>query len=290
LKPKMIIDGHAHVFSPQVIARGAAQKDLVGRLCLEAALAPGRTDLASLRRETSAADVAACLLLPTAPAEQVAKTNDTFIEMAAEADFLYTGGTLHPSFNANREELGRLHSLGIRMIKLCSFSQRFSLAAPETAALFELITEIGHAVAQPFFVILDTFYEAHRYFGTPSQYTTTPSLLADIAGRCPELTIVAAHMGGLAAPPAEIVRFLQPAENLYLDTSVAAHTLAEADFLRLLELHGPDHIIFGTDWPWFGHRRELEFIDRLLSRAGCSNEEKERIFGGNISNLLGIGI
>jgi len=286
----MIIDGHAHLFSPQVIARGAAQKDLADRLSLETALAPGRTDLAALQRESSSADVAACLLLPTAPAEQVAKTNDTFIEMAAGADFLYTGGTLHPGYHANREELWRLHSLGVRMIKLCSFSQRFSLAAPETAGLFELITEIGHAVAEPFFVILDTFYEAHRYFGTPSQYTTTPSLLADIAGRCPDLIIVAAHMGGLAAPPEEIFCFLQPAENLYLDTSVAAHTLAERDFLHLVELHGPDHIIFGTDWPWFGHRRELEFIDRLLSRAGCSNEEKERIFGGNMAKLLGISI
>jgi len=79
-----------------------------------------------------------------------------------------------------------------------------------------------------------------------------------------------------------------PSKNLYLDTSNATHTLSEKDFLRLLEIHGPDHIIFGTDWPWFDHKEELNILGRLLNLAGYNGEEKEKVFYRNIAGLLGI--
>ncbi len=284
----MIIDGHAHIFSSQVIARGISHEDLTAFLKLDTGAAPERTTVAALNRESSSASVAACLLLPTAPALEVVETNDAFLEMAAGDDFLITAGTLHPHYPGSGEELGRLHARGVRAIKLCSFFQRFSLSAPETEALFKQIAEAGSSTAPGVFVILDTFTKAHEYFGTPPEYVTTPALLANIVRSHRELNFVLAHMGGLAAPPEDIFRHLAPSDNLYLDTSVAAHTLAERDFLRLIELHGPGRVIFGTDWPWFGHEQELEFLDRLLTRAGCSPDEKSDILGGNIARLLGL--
>jgi len=95
-------------------------------------------------------------------------------------------------------------------------------------------------------------------------------------------------MGGLGALPEETFKHVVPSKNLYLDTSNAAHTLSEKDFLRLLEIHGPDHIIFGTDWPWFDHKKELNILVRLLDLAGYNREEKEKVFYRNIASLLGI--
>jgi hypothetical protein len=284
----MIIDGHAHVFSSKIITNVSAKNTLVDRLHLQTSQARGRKNVSDLEEEARASGVKACLILPTANVAEISKVNNEFMQIAALSDFLFTAGTLHPHFAANRNELTRMQSKGVRAIKLCSFSQGFSLAEPEIQDLFKLIEEINTLPGGKFFVTLDTFYLAHEYFGTPAKHTTTPFLLGNIIKANPQINFVAAHMGGLAAPPEEIFQHLPPLKNLSLDTSNAAHTLSEKDFLRLLELHGPGHVIFGTDWPWFGHEGELELISRLLDKAGFNREEKNKVFCENIAGLLGI--
>lgn len=102
----------------------------------------------------------------------------------------------------------------------------------------------------------------------------------------PEIDFVGAHMGGLAAPFGEIDKHLGPQNNLYLETSNAAHVLSRKEFLRLLDRHGPEHIIFEMDWPWFGHAEEIALIQGLLNEAGFSPQEQTLVFSGNISRLL----
>jgi len=284
----MIIDSHAHIFSSKIIAGVSAKSAMVEKLNLHASFAAGRTNISSLSDDCRSSGIDACLILPTADVASVLKINTAFIQLAAGSDFLFTAGTLHPFYGENKKELSRLKEHGVRAIKLCSFSQGFSLSAPETLALFNIIESANILKKERTFVILDTFCLAHEYFGTPVQHTTTPGLLGDIVRNYPGIDFVAAHMGGLAAPPEEIFTRLVPSGNLYLDTSNAAHTLSETDFLRLLETHGPEHVIFGTDWPWFDHKEELNIIGRLLDLAGYNRQEKEKVFYGNIAGLLGI--
>lgn len=284
----MIIDSHAHIFSSKIVAGVSARSAMVERLNLHPSFADGRTNTASLRDDCLSSGIETCLILPTADAASVNKVNTAFIKLAEESGFLFTAGTLHPFYGENLNELSRLKEQRVRAIKLCSFSQGFVLSAPETLDLFKMIESANIQNHDKTFVVLDTFYLAHEYFGTPQQHTTTPRLLGNIVRNYPGIDFVAAHMGGLAAPPEEIFKYLTPSKNLYLDTSNAAHTLSEKDFLRLLEIHGPEHIIFGTDWPWFNHKEETEKIGRLLDLAGYSKEEKEKVFYGNIAGLLGI--
>lgn len=284
----MIIDSHAHIFSSRIIAGVSERSAMVEKLNLHASFAAGRTDISALKEDCRSSGIDACLILPTADAANVGRINTVFIELAAESGFLFTAGTLHPFFGDNANELSRLKEHGVRAIKLCSFSQGFSLSDPETHNLFKTIESANNSKNGRIFAVLDTFYLAHEFFGTQKRHTTTPLLLGDIVRRYPGIDFVAAHMGGLAAPPEEIFTYLTPSKNLYLDTSNAAHTLSEKDFLRLLEMHGPEHIIFGTDWPWFDHKEETDIIGRLLDLAGYSKEEKEKVFYGNIAGLLGI--
>jgi len=284
----MIIDCHAHIFSPRIINGVSAKYAMVEKLNLHTSFATGRTNISALNDDCRLSDIDACLILPTADAANVSKINTAFIELAAGSDFLFTAGTLHPFYGNNKKELLRLQEHGVRAIKLCSFSQGFSLSAPETFNLFNIIESANILKKGKTFIVLDTFYFAHEYFGTPIQHTTTPLLLGDIVRKYPGIDFVAAHMGGLAAPPEEIFTHLIPSKNLYLDTSNAAHTLSEKDFLHLLKTHGPEHIIFGTDWPWFDHKEELDIIGRLLDLAGYDRGEKELVFYRNIAGLLGI--
>jgi hypothetical protein len=60
------------------------------------------------------------LVLPTAAAMDVGKTNDRFLEMVSAYEVLHTAGTLHPDFPDNQREIDRLCRQGVSAIKLFS--------------------------------------------------------------------------------------------------------------------------------------------------------------------------
>jgi len=132
----------------------------------------------------------------------------------------------------------------------------------------------------------DTFVHADWVFGTDPRFITRPGVLRDLAARFPSITFVGAHMGGLAADFDELARDLPPAENLYLDTSNAAHILSADQFVQLLRRHGARRIIFGTDWPWFAHGEEIPKILDLLERAGFDNTAVRAVMRTNAERLL----
>jgi uncharacterized protein len=284
----MIIDCHTHIYSQAIIDNVLSIDGLADFLHLNVKAVAGRTDRAALKREAEAAGVQACLLLPVASASGVRETNDQFIKMAEDDKSLFTAGAIHPSIPYLAEELEKLSGHGIRALKLSSFTQKFDLDSEEAIRLFEKIQAENIAHNQRFFVILDTFYQADHFFRASKNFLTTPEKLSRLAVRFPEIDFVAAHMGGLAAPFNEIEKHLTPRENLYLDTSNAAHMLSREEFIRLITIHGPERILFGTDWPWFSHKEEAAFIRGLLGEAGFSLPKQSQVFSGNISRLLGI--
>jgi len=279
-------DSHTHLFSPAVITSVFKREGLADALSLNIQKAVGRTDKAALKRELRSAGVQGCLLLPTASVNAVRRTNDLFLETVRGEDALFTAGTLHPSYPDLDNEIDRLSLNNVRALKFSSFSQGMDLKAEETFLLFDKIRSHNLSGKPKFFVILDTFYQADRYFGSTERHLTTPERLGYLVKSFPEIDFVAAHMGGLAAPFPEIEKHLQPQDNLYLDTSNAAHVLSANEFLRLLKHHGPERIIFGTDWPWFGHKEEIALIRQLLTEAGFSAGAQALVFAGNIYRLL----
>ncbi len=286
----MIIDAHVHLFTPKIIANVSAKSGMVAELHLQTDEATQRIGTAALGTALGRAGVHAALMLPTASADGVSKINRDAIDTAADCDYLNTAGTLHPECKDLQAELAALHASGIRAIKLCSFSQGFMLNAPDTMAMFAQIEAFNRNHTHHFFVVLDTFYKAAAYFGTDSSFTTDPACISRLVQTFPGVTFVGAHMGGLTAPFEDIIRCLPAADNLYLDTSNAAHTLNEAEFIRLLRVHGPNRILFGTDWPWFDPGKEILLIEGLLDRAGYTINDKAKVFGGNIAELLAIDI
>lgn len=284
----MIIDSHTHLFPMKIITGVSSRNALVEELDLDVEGAKKRVNPEDLINACRDASVESCLILPTAAAGDVSRVNDRFQALADDHSSLYAAGTLHPAFRGNRSVLEKLEVRGVRALKFCTFSQGFGLEDPETERLFDLIGSFNNDQAHSFFVVLDTFYKADTYFGTPHQHLTTPARLGRLIRGHPDIDFVAAHMGGLTAPFHEIMEELPPAPNLYLETSNAAHTLEAGQFTRLLETHGPAKILFGTDWPWFHPLEELERIDKLMTAAGFDGKDKEKVYCKNIAALLGL--
>jgi predicted TIM-barrel fold metal-dependent hydrolase len=283
-----IFDCHIHLFPDKIIRNVQQKVAMVQRLRLQTKGAEKRTSADTLKSELVYAGVEGALMLPTASVTNVRRTNRSCINTAAAYPFIKTAGTLHPADPGMHHEIDYLKQHRICIIKLCSFSQGFEIEGSSAAKMFHAIESANETRDEPFAVVLDTLRTANRHFGTPPEFNTTPKHLADLADRYPGINFIGAHMGGLDAPYAEIGRHLTVRPNLYLDTSNAAHTLSTAAFCGLVEEHGPDHILFGTDWPWFTHKKEIRLIDSLLDKVGFNHSQKCRVFHLNILSLLGM--
>jgi uncharacterized protein len=284
----MIIDCHAHIYSRVIMENVLRIEGLADLLHLDKSAVASRTNKADLKREAADGGVHACLLLPVASVSGVSETNNQFLKMVGGEPDLFTAGAIHPCDPKQDEELEKLGDCGVHALKLSSFTQKFDLDSEENQRLFMKIADRNLRHGRNFFVVLDTFYRADRFFNASRNFVTTPEKLGRLAAQFPEINFVAAHMGGLAAPFDEIEKHLAPRSNLFLDTSNAAHMLSREEFIRLMTDHGPDRILFGTDWPWFSHKDEAAFIRELLKESGFTQREQAKIFGENIARLLSL--
>ena len=117
---------------------------------------------------------------------------------------------------------------------------------------------------------------------SPTLSHATPARLAKVVRDIPKLTIIAAHMGSYRFYD-DVMRELAGLP-LYLEFSQAGTYESKADLLALIQRHGSERILFGTDTPWDNPDRVLQsFLDLNLP-----NTDRELILYGNASRLLGI--
>jgi hypothetical protein len=110
----------------------------------------------------------------------------------------------------------------------------------------------------------------------------TPQLLAELVERFPRLDVIACHFGGY--------RMLDVAEHtviglpVYIDTSWPP-SLSDLDAARIrtvIERHGPERVLFGSDWPMASQKDELAAVRAL----GLSVVDEAAVLGGNLERLL----
>lgn len=284
----MIVDAHCHMFTPRLVKNVSRKTDMVAALKLGTEHAYSRLTPLKLHAAAALYGVDTCILLPTAYADRVIAENDRYVAYTKESSRIKTLATLHPHMANIEEEVDRIFCLGIPGFKFSSFTQGFDTASSEFAVMMEIIEQVYTENGCKPVAVFDTFVGAERHFGADPAFLTTPKKLAGIAERYQDTIIIGAHMGGLTAEYEEIVEYLRPRDNLYLDTSNAAHTLAPEEFAALLQIHGPNHVLFGTDWPWFHHRDEIPFIQSLASGAGFSESEIGLLLGGNARRLFSL--
>jgi predicted TIM-barrel fold metal-dependent hydrolase len=109
-------------------------------------------------------------------------------------------------------------------------------------------------------------------------------MIRDIVRQFPHLKLVACHFGGYHRLDEAVTDLL--GENVYLETSWPP-TMAELapDRVRaIINRHGVDRIVFGSDWPMADPAAEIAAIRAL----GYSDEVTSGILGGNFARLMGI--
>lgn len=258
-----VIDFHTHVFpdhsAPHIIK------------ALEA-VAPWKafTDgtLKGLLSSMRKSGITASIQLPIATrADQVAAINNFVLKINSPE--IISFGALHPQDKNFKNELDRLHSAGVKGIKLHPEYQHFY---PDDRLLFPIYEELINKN-------MIIFFHAGKDIAFQSVHGT-PERFAHILKLFPHLKIVLAHLGGFQMWPEVKTALL--GKNIYFDTSFGPGYMTPVDFGEFLNRHNTEYILFGTDSPWRDQEQEIEKLKTIID----DKKILEKITYANAKKLL----
>jgi len=261
----MLIDFHTHAF-PDAIAQKAIEK----LSFVSGGLLP-HTDgtLPSLKELMKAEKVDKSVVLSIATnATQQRNVND-FAAQINNQDNLIAFGSVFPDAEDALFELERIKELGLKGVKLHPDYQRFNVDDEKMKPIYKKISSLG----------LITIFHAGLDYGFPPPYGATPDKMVRALSWF-DSPVVAAHWGGIDCGEG-VLEYLCGKE-IYFDTSFGYGNMPKYYAEKILEKHGTDKILFGTDSPW--HTATME--KRLLNSLWLSDKELEKIYHLNAEKLL----
>ena len=263
----MVIDFHTHCF-PDPIAPKAIEK-----LSLASGGLHPHTDgtVAGLRRSMAQGDVDCSVVMhiATSPHQQQ-KVNDFAAAIQNRQD-VFCFGSVHPAAPDVMEELERIKALGLAGVKLHPDYQGFRVDELRMKPIYRKISTLG----------LPTLFHAGLDYGFAPPYGGMPEGMATALSWF-DSPVIAAHWGGINCAE-EVLEHLA-GRDIYFDISFGYAMLPKYYAERIVEKHGTDRLLFGTDTPW--HTPEME--RRLLDTLSLTEQEREQIFSGNAKRLLGM--
>ena len=135
--------------------------------------------------------------------------------------------------------------------------------------------------------MLPVYEEAHRR-GLPILFHTgdsrtdfsTPRRLMNVLEKIPDFTCIAAHLGGYSEW--EDARRELSGTNVYIDTSSSLFAVTPEQARKSIDHFGVEHTFFGTDFPMWSPKEELERFFAL----GYGQEDNRKMLYGNFARLF----
>ena len=264
-----IIDAHCHIYPDKIAEKAAAATcDFYGGL---GSTLDGK--VSTLAREAEKAGVEHCIVqsVATTP-KQVSSINKFIASTVAENPARLTGlGTMHPDSEDLSADMDEIISLGLKGVKLHPDIQKFKIDDYRCLKIYELCEAKGLPI------LMHTGDSRYDY--------SNPNRLMPILDIYDKLIIIGAHFGGWSVWK-EASRQLNGYKNLYVDSSSALYALKPHEAVELIQMYGEDRVLFGTDYPMWSPKEEL---DRFCA-LGLSHKSNEKILYHNACNLFDINI
>lgn len=272
-KKYKIIDSHCHIFPEKIAKKATESTDKFYDICasgiIEGSAFIGTAE--NLINQCDEAGVEKCLVTSVATTPHHAQSINTFIanEVKLFPDRFIGFGSLHPESEALKEDADHLVELGLKGVKLHPDIQNFKVDDPKVIKIFEICSE------KKLPVLLHT--------GDMRFDNSNPDRVEKILKMFPDLIIIGAHFGGWSVWD-KAPEILYKYKNLYVDTCSSFYALSKERAREIIDLYGTDRVLFGTDFPMWKQKDELEFLFNL----GLTNDELENILYNNLAQLLNI--
>ncbi len=260
-----IIDFHAHVFPDNIVRKVIdTLQDFYGFKW------QGQGTLPDYLHCMEAAQISRGVIFSAATKpEQVRNINDYIAGLVRlYPDKLIGFATIHPDCGYIEEELVRIRELGLKGIKIHPDFQQLQVDSPEMITLFR---KIGNDLP-----VLIHAGDGRFHFSNPCR-------IANLHRLVPELTIIAAHMGGWSEWDKAWESVIGKTD-VYLDiSSTIGHVPAE-EVRRMVQTHGAEKILFASDYPAVTPEQTVQDVLSL----GLTDAENELIFHKNAERLLAL--
>lgn len=261
----MLIDFHTHAFADPLAPRAIASLSAAS-----GGLTPqtdGTYQGLIQNMDKCGVDHSVLLTIATKPTQQT-RINDWAASLNQGRVSVF--GSIHPDASDVFEELERIRSLGLAGVKLHPEYQNFCVDEDRMKPIYKKIASLG----------LITVFHAGMDIGFMPPAKATVDRMIRALPVFDGAPVVAAHFGGYNEWDEVLEKMC--GLPIYLDTSFCfgriQHPLAQA----IVEKHGCDRIVFGTDLPWSDAETEL----RLINSLNLSDEDKEKILWKNAAGLL----
>jgi predicted TIM-barrel fold metal-dependent hydrolase len=291
-----IVDAHIHMYPPEVfadpIAWGTAHGEPWWTYCVAPPHQPtlqGWADIPRLLADLRKSGIGQAVMLGWywERQETCELQNQWFIDWCRQyPDILMGFATVQPnSGQRGLDNVRRSLDAGLCGIgELLPQAQGFTFRDEHWGRLVELAVERG--------VPINLHVTDPLSFNPESCTKATPlENYVQLVRDFPRATFILAHWGG-GIPFFELnARTRALFKNVYYDTAASPLLYDPAVYRRVVDLVGPDRVLFGTDYPLLTHprqTREPEFARDLAdARAGgLTPAELEQVLGGNLLRLL----
>jgi predicted TIM-barrel fold metal-dependent hydrolase len=270
----MIIDFHTHAF-PEKIAARTIETLIANTARISDYPMKNHTDgtasglIAAEKR--AGVDLAVVLPIVTNP-RHTETVNRVAMETNAKAEGLYSFGSLHPCDPDAVSWLDKLARDGFAGIKLHPEFQDYYADGKEAFEIYRRAAEYGMTVV----------FHAGRDIGYLPPVKTTPDMLLRIVDKIPDIKIVAAHLGGWMMWDEVAAKLC--GSPIYFDTAFISDFIEPSLARDIINAHGAEKVLFGSDAPWEDPAHALEFLNSL----DLDPNDLKKICGENAAGLLGI--
>lgn len=279
----VIIDFHTHIFSPRI--KENRDRYINADPCFAELYSDEKARLVTADEliesmDSEGIDISVILNIGWSTHELCVETNDYIMESISRFPKRLVGfGAIQPhSPDQTLKEIERCVRGGIKGIgELRPDTQQFHLRDKESENSFvELLVEYK-------LLLLTHSSEpvGHQYQGKGN---VTPEILYSFITNYPDLQIVCAHWGGGLPFYALMPEVKKAMSNVYFDTAASPFLYSPQIYNRVIDLVGPDKILFGTDYPLLKPGRLLKEIESL----NLPDETRNMILEDNARKLLAI--
>ena len=246
-----VIDSHCHIYPEKIAEKAVAGTD---NFYGENSVGTGTvSNLLSLGKEAGV-DHFIVQSVATTP-KQVKSINEFIAKEVENSGGLMTGlGTLHPDSVDIKADVKHILELGLKGVKLHPDIQAFKIDDYRCLKIYELCEEKGLPI------LMHTGDNRYDY--------SNPNRLLPILEIYKGLTVIGAHLGGWSIWD-EAVEVYRNMPNFYVDCSSSFPYLKPETAKEIIRKYGADKVLFGTDYPMWSPKREIEYF------MGLSLDESE---------------
>lgn len=261
-----VIDAHCHIYPDKIASRAVAGTD--GFYGIDSSCRGTVDDLIEVG-DNVGIDGYIVQSVATTP-HQVESINRFIAESVSRSGGRFTGfGTMHPDSEDIDGDIKHLMELGLKGVKLHPDIQHFKIDDYRCLKIYEKCEELGLPI------LMHT--GDHRYdFSNPNRMLPVMEIYTG-------LTVIGAHLGGWSVWE-EAAEKLSGLPNFYVDCSSSLYALSADKAKSIIRTYGADKVLFGTDYPMWEPKKELERLFAL----GLTEEEYRKILSENAAGLLGI--